>query len=277
MQVTLPAIAFGGSARTAPIPPAGDPWSAWYRAVALGGGGRYAAAGAELDRIERADTVDVLRSLAASTRAAHLRQAGRHDLAVSHDARALVLAAGCELENDGSGESVRGAALCDALTGLAADDLGRGMFGASRRLLDRVKESLTARAEAALTPGDWVWTERPALRLHWVEAELAMYTGDPARAIEHARAASEISGRCPSVRHRIKTDLIGAAAAASAGDVPTATARALRVSDEAARFGQLPLQWAAAKLLDGIGGGARWVEQVEDLRHELAKWGGAMQ
>lgn len=273
MQVTLPAIAFGGSARTAPISPAGDLWSAWYRAVALGGAGRYAAAGAELDRIDRASTDDVLRSFAASTKAAHLRQAGRHDLAVGEDARALVLASGRTPRDGISDDVVANAARCDALTGLAADDLGRGMFGASRLLLDRVRAGLAV----GKAPADWVWTGRPELRLRWVEAELAMYTGDPARAIEHARVASEIAQNCPSVRHRIKTDLIGAAAAATAGDISTATARALQVSDEAARFGLLPLHWAAAKLLDGIGAGAQWPGVVAALGRELSRWGAVMQ
>ncbi len=274
MQVTLPAMAFGGSAKTVPIPAARDPWSAWFRAVALGGAGRYAAAGAELDRIDRRGTGGVLRSLAVSTRAAHLRQTGRHHRAVADDARALALAAGDGPADVLVGDAVRIAAMCDALTGLAADDLGRGMFGAAARLLDRVEVILAGQDASAA--GDWMWVGRPRLRLHWVRAELAMFTGDPVRAVEHARAASEISEPCPSVRHRIKTDLICAAAAATSGDAPAATTGALRVIDQAAGYGQLPLQWAAARLLDGIGAGAQWAGQAEELGHELAGWGPAM-
>lgn len=275
MQVTLLEIAFGDSAKTVPIPPARCPWSAWLRAVALGGTGRYAAAGAGLDELDRRGTDDVLRSLALSTKASHLRQAGRHDLAVGADARALMLAESCAAPIDAAGDVVRIAARCDALTGLAADDLGRGMFGAADRLLDRVQGTLAVR-NASSAADDWIWAGRPELRLHWVRAELAMFTGDPERAIRHARTASEISQSSPSVRHRIKTDLIGAAAAATTGNVEAATAGALRVTDQAARFGQLPLQWAAAKLLDGIGAGEQWSGRAEELRHELARWGGGM-
>lgn len=275
MQVTLVAIAFGDSAKTVPIPVARDPWSAWLRAVALGGTGRYAAAGTALDELDRRGTADVLRSLALSTKASHLRQGGRHDLAAGADARALILAESCRTPMGTAADAVRIAARCDALTGLAADDLGRGMFGAADRLLDRVQGTLAERNTSS-TVGDWIWTGRPELRLHWVRAELAMFTGDPARAIRHARTASEISQHCPSVRHRIKTDLIDAAAAATIGNVVAATAGALRVTDQAARFGQLPLQWAAAKLLDGIGAGEQWSGRAEGLRHELARRGGGM-
>jgi hypothetical protein len=103
-----------------------------------------------------------------------------------------------------------------------------------------------------------------------------MFTGDAAAAVEAARAGELIAQPGPSVRHRIKTDLIGAAAAAAAGDLEASSVRALRVTDQAAAFGQLPLEWAAAKLLDGIGAGVQWSGQAEKLRRELELWGGRM-
>jgi hypothetical protein len=275
MQVTLPAIAFGGSARSCPIPAAADPFSTWLRAVALGGTGRYAAAATELGRLDVSGVDDTLRSLALSTRAAHRRQAGRHHLAVADDAKALFFAAG-PIRADSTPEvgGRRTAALCDALTGLAADNLGRGMFGASGRLLDRVERTLDGRGRH---PGDdWIWAGRVELRLRWVRAELAMFTGDAAGADRHARDAVAMSAGCPSIRHVIKTDLIAAAAVATDGDVGQAMERASRVSDQAREHGQLPLEWAAAKLLAGIGAGAQWSTQAEHLGARLKVQGAAL-
>ncbi|ORM25898.1 hypothetical protein [Williamsia sp. 1135] len=275
MQVTLPAIAFGGSARACPIPAAPDPWATWFRAVALGGAGRYAAAAGELGRLDVAGADDVLRSFALSTRAAHRRQAGRHHHAVADDAQALLLAAGRRRADPTPVvEERRTAALCDALTGLAADNLGRGMFGASGRLLDRVDQILDAQGRES--DRNWIWGGRTELRSHWVRAELAMFTGDAAEAGRHARAAEAMSAACPSIRHVIKTDLIAAAAAATAGDVRQAGARASRVTDQAIEFGQLPLEWAAAKLLDGIGAGEQWSGRAQQLGAQLKLQGAAM-
>lgn len=275
MQVTLPAIAFGGSARAHAIPAAPDPWATWFRAVALGGAGRYAAAAAELGRLDVTGVDDVLRSFALSTRAAHRRQAGRHHHAVADDARALFLAAGKPRADPTPDVAERRtAALCDALTGLAADNLGRGMFGASGRLLDRVDQILETRGRG--TDRDWLWGGRTELRSHWVRAELAMFAGDPAGAGRHAREAEAMTAACPSIRHVIKTDLIAAAAAATAGDVRQAGERASRVTDQAIEFGQLPLEWAAAKLLDGIGAGEQWSGRAQQLGARLKVQGAAM-
>jgi hypothetical protein len=103
-----------------------------------------------------------------------------------------------------------------------------------------------------------------------------MYTSDPAAAVEHAAAAQVIAVAGPSQRHRIKTELIGAAAAAASGDVRDAGERAVRVADAAEAARQLPLQWAAAKLLEGIGAGDNWAPRAERLGFVLAERGGAM-
>lgn len=272
MQITLPAIAFGGSASVRGIPPADGEWSRWLRAVALGGQGFYAAAATELRRIDGDCRAPVLRSLAASTRAAHLRQGGRHHRAADHDGAALHIAGPVDLGETGSVTAV-----CDALTGLAADDLGRGMFSAAERLLGRVEQIL---GDRHIDPVDdvqhWVGGPRLELRWRWVRAELAMYTSDPVAAAEHAAAAEMIAFAGPSLRHRIKTDLICAAAAAAAGDATVAGDRALRVADAAAAARQLPLEWAAAKLLEGIGAGEHWAGKAEQLGCVLAGRGGVM-
>jgi hypothetical protein len=272
MQITLPAIAFGGSASVRELPQADGAWSRWLRAVALGGQGFYAAAAVELRRIEVGGGPAVLRSLAASTRAAHLRQGGRHHRAADQDGIALHIVGPADL-----GDARSSTAVCDALTGLAADDLGRGMYSAADRLLGRVEQILDDRD---LVPGDddedWIWGPRPELRWRWVRAELAMYTADPAAASEHAAAAEEIALAGPSSRHRIKTDLICAAAAAAGGDLAVAGDRAMRVVDAAAVARQPPLEWAAAKLLEGIGAGEHWAGRAERLGCLLAERGGEM-
>lgn len=274
MQVTLPAIAFGGSAGEYPLPVAVDGWDRWFRAVALGGSGHYAAAATELHRIAITSTDVVLRSLAASTRAAHLRQGGEHFRAVHHDAHALALLATPVAGSDSATiAGPRVSAWCDALTGLAADDLGRGMFGAAARLLDRV-DALLIDSHERIEGSEWVWSGRPALRSLWVRAELAMYSGDPETAEERAAAALVAARRCPSQRHLIKTELIAAAAAASAGETTRAIEGAQRVGDAAAFAGQLPLWWASAMLLQALGAGGS--PSAADLRHELAARGGAM-
>jgi hypothetical protein len=278
MHVTLPAIAFGGSADEHPLPTARGPWERWYRAVASGGQGHYAAAAAELRRIEIETADDVLRSLAFSTRASHLRQGGEHGRAVHHDARALTILAG-QRAGAGGEDGRRTVACCDALTGLAADNLGRGMFGAAERLLDRVQTLLDGhgRRHGQRTPdSEWTWQSRPQLRLSWVRAELAMYLGYPADAQEQAATALSLAERSPSVRHRIKTQLIAAAAAASAGEMHGAIERGRRVVDEAAATGQLPLHWAAAVLLDSLGAGGQAPDEVAFLRRELVARGGGM-
>jgi hypothetical protein len=277
MQITLPAIAFGGSASVIAVPPAHDARTRWLRAVALGGQGFYAVAATELHRMESNNCGPVLRSLAASTRAAHLRQGGRHHHAADHDGAALYIAG---QGDPGDPETV--AARCDALTGLAADNLGRGMFGAADILLGRVERILRDREPVpAEDVTAWIWGQRLDLRRRWVRAELAMFTSDPVAAVEHAAAAQAIAVAGPSLRHRIKTELIGAAATAAAGDVEDAAQRAERVAETAAVARQLPLEWAAAKLLDGIGArgngaGEQWASRAERVGCVLAERGGSM-
>ncbi|WP_280248762.1 hypothetical protein [Nocardia abscessus] len=163
----------------AELPPASDPLGRWYRAVVLGGQGRYAAARAELRRVCNHSTDPVLLSLARSTEGSFLRQLGWHERAAAFDGRAaaLILAADAATET-GAGRVVANAvggnrpsradAICDALTGLAADALGTGRLALADRLLRR-SASAARRYEAG-------W--RPAIRLCWVSAETALATGD---------------------------------------------------------------------------------------------------
>ena len=224
----LRATALGRDPGRYPLPPAGDDEGRWWRAVALGGQGRHAAAAAELEHLGTSGAAPWLRSLAASTRASHLRQLGGHLLARRFDSRALALAA---VPADRTGRTAR----ADALVGLAADALGPGRVALSRRLL--------AVAAEGLDTADG----RCAVRWHWVAAEAALCDDERDVAAEHASTALRLAGAAGSVRHEVKSSLVLAAATGSVEG-------AERVRAAAAEHDLLPLRWAATMLLLALGG-----------------------
>lgn len=244
---TLSAAAFGPDPGCWPLPAATTHRQRWLRAVAAGGQGRYASAHAELAMLRRTVPAGPLASLALSTTASLWRQLGWHTRARGYDGRALLLA----------GEDTEAAA--DALVGLAADALGVGRFAASAALL--------ARADRLPTPS----ATRQPVRRAWVGAELAMATGDGAEAIRLARRAQERVADTDLARHRVKSDLVAAAALCTAGRVDAARRAADTALDAAEELGLMPLRWAAGCLLDGIGSGSRAARQVVDLRDDAAE------
>jgi hypothetical protein len=220
--------AFGATPGAAGLPPARDSGQAWLRAVALGGQGRYAAARAELGRARtRVGGNRNLLSLTLSTEASFLRQLGFHALAMEYDGPAAEV-----------GDAPY--AVADALTGLAADALGLGRFALSSRLLTRARDS----AERAGL--------RQRIRLSWVAAELAMATGVGADALAAAEVAVELAAGGGSVRHKVKSALLRAAALGCCGDAPAAVAMAGEVVDRCREHGLEPLRWAAGKLCAGL-------------------------
>jgi hypothetical protein len=71
-----------------------------------------------------------------------------------------------------------------------------------------------------------------------------------------------------SARHRVKSDVVLAAALCSAGATDTARAVADTALDEAARLGLTPLRWALACLLIDIGSvtfPARKLREIRDI------------
>jgi hypothetical protein len=96
-----------------------------------------------------------------------------------------------------------------------------------------------------------LWRQR--LRLQWVRAELAMFSGDGTEAVRHANEARELVTEIDSLRHSIKTELIVSAAQCSVGNVDRGREGAYRVLDVCTQHGMVPLRWAAAMLLDGLG------------------------
>lgn len=228
------------------LPATTDPFATWLRAVALGGQGRYAAARAELTRVLRRPLDPVSSSLAASTTGSLLRQLGWHAAASGWDGRAAALVLPGLVAADPESGAVmpdRVDAACDALTGLAADALGLGRLDLAARLLERAW---------ALLGDDESVRVRARIRLCWVRAETALAGGDAVRALPHAEAGLRLADTTPSVRHRIKSALLVAAATAAAGDLDRAAELAAATGERAAEHGLLPLRWASAMLGSGV-------------------------
>ncbi|MFE3188614.1 hypothetical protein ACFXHA_06365 [Nocardia sp. NPDC059240] len=261
--------AFGAAPERAAagLPSAADANESWLRAVALGGVGRYAAARTELIRARSATADPALLSLTHSTEGSLLRQLGWHSHAAVADGRAaaLVLPVKCDgphVPAVAAADIRQSEAVCDALTGLAADALGTFRPALAARLLNRCQNYL----DIHLPGGESAW--RPRLRLHWVSAETALSApgaglisapaGDlteaarQAPALAHARAAVALAERSPSRRHLVKSRLLLAAAHAAAGDLDGSRTLAIEVDRECREHELLPLRWACAMLRSGV-------------------------
>jgi hypothetical protein len=238
----------GAAVRVRPGMPAAD---RWLVAVALGGQGRYAAAAAILDDLLTAPGVPrAVAAHAAVTLAAHRRQLGGHAAAWRLDAVGLRLAVAAPPDLPDADGTDAPAARIDALVGLAADAVGTGAADQAQRLLD-------AAADAVRGHPSW----RPAVRLGWVRAELALLRGDAAAAVAPARAALERAAAGGSLRHVLKSRIVHAVARVVAGDDPDELLAELdAAADDADRAGLLSLVWparyAAADVLEQAPNGA---------------------
>ncbi|MET8799938.1 hypothetical protein ABZV91_26535 [Nocardia sp. NPDC004568] len=296
---SCPAVHAAFGARTgrtaAELPEPAEPLEMWWRAVALGGGGHYAAARAALRRLSAATADPVLLSLAASTQGSLLRQLGWHTGAAACDGRAAALvlpsvavaAAATQPKASASGRlpgadaaGARGNragypaeaaaaelgdygrrpdpidAAADALIGLAADALGVGRTALATRLLDRCTTLLDRPAPGYGSPdAEAPARSRARVRWHWVRAETALADGRGAPALAAAEAALALAEQGPSVRHRIKSRLLVAAAASATGQIARAVALADRIDGECGASGSIPLRWACAMLRGGLAAG----------------------
>ena len=263
IEITLHAAAFGEQPGDWPLPAAATPRQLWLRAVAAGGQGRYASAHNDLAALRRYAPTGRLASLGQSTCGSFLRQLGWHAVARGWDGRALALA-------DTDSE-----ACVDALIGLAADALGVGRFAAASTLLNRV-DLLIGELPAGDSAGSGdspAVVQRVVVRRRWVGAELAMAMGDGAAAVRCAEEAVELAGAAivGSARHRVKSDVVLAAALASAGAIDRARAVGTAAFDAADRLGLTPLRWALACLLMDIGSVRHTVEELRVLRDACAE------
>lgn len=226
--------AFGPNPGRWPLPTANDTTGRWLRAVAAGGQGRYAGARADLAEVLRDDPSSPVAARALCTLASFQRQQGWHRRAAGLDGQAFARACG-DVESG-----------VDALAGLAADSLGVGRLAAAAALLARA-EDLHRRSDAP--------PPRLAIRLAWVTAELAMAAGDGPEALRHAGRAVELADQAlPALRrHRIKSDVVLAAALCCSGDIPAARRTAERALADTAEHRLAPLRWAVSCLLADIG------------------------
>jgi hypothetical protein len=237
------------------------PVARWLAAVALGARGRYAAASALLAGLHGQPGVDAgVRAHAAVTRAAHLRQAGGHLAARRWDGLGLALATtlpgtASRSAPHGSGSGSDGAtsagldlaaARVDALLGLAADAIGLADPELAERLLRLAEPS-------ALEHPSW----RPAVRWHWVRAELALSLDLPEPAVELARRALAGARAAGAVRHEVKSAIVLAVAEAGAGRETEKVIADLGVLSERTRqTGLWTLEWPIQLLLGSLIGDA---------------------
>jgi hypothetical protein len=256
-STALAAAAFGDNPGCWPLPPATTPAQSWLRAVAAAGQGRYSSARADLADLRRGQPTGALASLSLSTEASLLRQLGGHHRAAGWDGRALALAQ--TASDDPMGVEAR----VDAVVGLAADALGVGRLAASARLLERAEE-LMDRADAP--------PARLAIRLEWVSAELAMAGGRGEDAMTHARRGVALAeDALPYLRrHRVKSDVVLAAALCCAGSVESAREVADAALNDTQTYGLVPLRWALACLLADINSATLTSQQVSAVRDDCA-------
>jgi len=256
-DTALTSAAFGDAPGCWPLPAASTPAQLWLRAVAAAGQGRYSRARADLAALRRHQPTGALASLSLSTEASLLRQLGGHRAAAGWDGRALALAPSA---TEGPMALESGV---DAVVGLAADALGVGRLAVSARLLERAEEMMV-RAEAP--------PPRLAIRLAWVSAELAMAGGRGDDALTHARRGVELAERAlPRLRrHRVKSDVVLAAALCCAGSIDGAREVADAALNDTQTYGLVPLRWALACLLADIDSATLTSQQVSAIRDDCA-------
>ncbi|MGB3440255.1 MAG: hypothetical protein WBA97_16030, partial [Actinophytocola sp.] len=156
-------------------------------------------------------------ALASATLASHRRQLGGHAAARTHDARGLAAARSDD-------------AMADVLLGLAADAVGTGRLDEARRLRDRVP----------------LTTWRARVRHGWVSAEICLSAGEAAR--QHAERALEEAAAVNATRHRIKSEIVLAAALAASEPV-MARKLVTRARDDATDLHLSSLVWPASLVL----------------------------
>jgi hypothetical protein len=136
-------------------------------------------------------------------------------------------------------------ARADALVGLVADAVGRLDRAAAERRLAAARAELHPAGGPAGDDAAW----RPAVRLGWVAAEVALLGAWPDGAVRAAEEAWRQSRAATACRHAVKSQLVLGAALEAAGRTRAAT-RILRAAATGAdRLDLLPLARPARGLL----------------------------
>src|SRR5689334_1628013 len=154
---------------------------------------------------------------------------------------------------------------------------GQGRYAAAQVDLDRLLRGVDRGPLASLalsTRGSFLrqlgWHERARSYdgAAWAssgghgEAAADALIGLAAAALGHAERAVELASHMPSVRHRVKSSLVLAAARCAAGDLDAARDDGDRVLAQTGEHGLIPLRWAAASLLAGIGSAQSSAAQI---------------
>ena len=105
-----------------------------------------------------------------------------------------------------------------------------------------------------------------------MRAELAMAAGHGDDARDHARRGVDLAEQAlPALRrHRVKSDVVLAAALCSAGDLVASRAVADAALTDTLTYGLVPLRWALACLLAGIGSATNGPAEIADIRDHSA-------
>jgi hypothetical protein len=111
-------------------------------------------------------------------------------------------------------------------------------------------------------------SDRLPVRRRWVGAELAMARGEGALAVRHAEEAVELAQAMAvaSARHRVKSQVVLAAALCAAGGTARARAVAEAALEDTGRLRLLPLRWALACLLIDIGNVSFTPQMLPEIR-----------
>ena len=93
-----------------------------------------------------------------------------------------------------------------------------------------------------------------------------MARGKGSAAVQHAEAARAAAATLGSARHAIKTEVVMAAALCCVGDLDGSRRVADAALEETEHHGMIPLRWALASLLAGIGSATRSEAEVAEVR-----------
>lgn len=203
-----------------------EPATLWLTAFCASARGDFPRAATLAPRAAGAARGTPLRSAAALTAGAALRQMRRYEPARRMDLLAL-------------GEATHPWQRANALIGLAADAIGDADPDACARLLDQAEQVAGAGVRAAIRAG-------------WVRCELGLLRSDARAAWGGARAALDHATASRARRHIAKSWLFLGVALEAAGDAQAraALAQAQRL---AANVGARPLAVVAHDLLARIG------------------------
>lgn len=209
--------------------------AAWLLGVCLAAAGKFGGSLAVLEPLVAAGTSEaperrLFAALAAATSASVRRQLGQQAEARALDEAAYVY-------SDGAPE-----ASFDALVGLAADAVTVDDAATAGQLVEQ------ARALAA-GHGDW-WRQR--VRLAWVEGEVALLVGEPARAESVLTSAVQLAEVSGAPRHVAKTLLLVAVAQVQSGRLAEAEGTLRRAATLAESLGALPTLWPSRALLGAL-------------------------